>query len=100
MVRVVKKDVLEGNPNNSVALILTLILQFASILPFAMEYRFDLPDNKYTSEMTEVASNTLCSLKIFSISLAYSVTFSLLISRGLMLASVGSEGGFLSHVNG
>jgi bride of sevenless protein len=100
MVRVYMKDVLEGNPNNSVALLITLMLQFMSIIPFAMEYRSDSPaDFNFTIELRD-ANNTLCSLKIFSISIFYSITFSLLLCRALMLASISSEGGFLSHVNG
>jgi bride of sevenless protein len=99
VVRICMEDVLEGNPIGSIVMLLALIAQFASFFPFTIEYtgfRHDLPSAK---DATEVF-NSMCIIKIFVVSVCYCLTFSLLLSRAIMLASIGSEGGFLSHVNG
>jgi bride of sevenless protein len=94
IIRICMDDVLEGNPIGSVVMLTSLIAQFASFFPFTIEYvGSDLDENG------EVL-NSMCIIKIFLISVCYCLTFSLLLSRAIMLASIGSEGGFLSHVNG
>lgn len=99
IVRICMEDVLEGNPIGSVVMLLALIAQFASFFPFTIEYagfRQDLHNSNIAIEVF----NSMCVIKIFVVSVCYCLTFSLLLSRAIMLASIGSEGGFLSHVNG
>ncbi|XP_021710276.1 protein bride of sevenless [Aedes aegypti] len=99
IVRVCMDDVLEGNPLSSILLLISLIFQFASFLPFSLEYTGYMPDLLHKAD-TIYTWNTLCTVKIFLLSVCYCTTFSLLLCRAIMLASIGSEGGFLSHVNG
>lgn len=94
IVRICMDDVMEGNPIGSVILLIALIAQFASFFPFTIEYASaDLNENGDVM-------NSMCIIKIFLVSVSYCLTFSLILSRAIMLASIGSEGGFLSHVNG
>lgn len=99
VVRICMEDVLEGNPIGSVVVLLALIVQFASFFPFTIEYVGFRPDLHNAVQTIEVY-NSMCIIKIFLVSVCYCLTFSLLVSRAIMLASIGSEGGFLSHVNG
>ncbi|CRL02039.1 CLUMA_CG015376, isoform A, partial [Clunio marinus] len=99
IVRICMEDVLEGNPIGSVMMLLALIAQFASFFPFTIEYVSFRQDLNSSSHAIEVF-NSMCIIKIFVVSVCYCLTFSLLLSRAIMLASIGSEGGFLSHVNG
>ncbi|XP_055612258.1 protein bride of sevenless [Uranotaenia lowii] len=99
IVRVCMEDVLEGNPLSSILLLIGLIVQFASFIPFSLEYTGYMPDLLHKSDAI-YTWNTLCTIKIFLVSICYCITFSLLLCRAIMLASIGSEGGFLSHVNG
>lgn len=92
-------DVFEGNPVTSILLLLSLILLFSSFVPFSMEYASDHRNSHVTFEDASTL-NTLCAVRVFILTLSYCMTFSLLLCRALMLASIGSEGGFLSHVNG
>lgn len=99
IIRICMEDVLEGNPMGSVVMLLALIAQFASFFPFTIEYAGFRQDLHNTNTAIEVF-NSMCIIKIFVVSVCYCLTFSLLLSRAIMLASIGSEGGFLSHVNG
>lgn len=99
IVRICMEDVLEGNPMGSVVMLLALIAQFASFFPFTIEYSGFRKDLHNSNEAIDVF-NSMCIVKIFVVSVCYCLTFSLLLSRAIMLASIGSEGGFLSHVNG
>jgi bride of sevenless protein len=99
LARICMEDVLEGNPIGSILLLLALIAQFASFFPFTIEYRGYKTDHFNTSTAIEIF-NSMCTIRIFVVSVCYCLTFSLLLSRAIMLASIGSEGGFLSHVNG
>lgn len=99
IVRICMEDVLEGNPIGSVVMLIALIAQFASFFPFTIEYSGFRQDLHNTNQAIEVF-NSMCIIKIFVVSVCYCLTFSLLLSRAIMLASIGSEGGFLSHVNG
>lgn len=116
IVRIYMEDVLEGNPIGTIALCIALILMFASFAPFTMEYTSDRlviehSEMLFNADMgrepiitgaLEVSGllNTLCLTRLFLVTVCYCITFSLLLCRALMLASIGSEGGFLSHVNG
>lgn len=99
VIRICMEDVLEGNPIGSVVILLALIAQFASFFPFTIEYSGFRHDLHNSNQAIEVF-NSMCIIKIFVVSVCYCLTFSLLLSRAIMLASIGSEGGFLSHVNG
>lgn len=94
IVRLCLEDVLEGNPLGSIAILFALIIQFASFFPFILE-----PMDLKNAKSVEL-SNFMCTIRIFAVSVPYCFTFSLILSRAVMLASIGSEGGFLSHVNG
>uniref|UniRef100_W8BVD3 Protein bride of sevenless n=1 Tax=Ceratitis capitata TaxID=7213 RepID=W8BVD3_CERCA len=99
VVRISLGDVFEGNPVTSILLLLSLILLFTSFVPFSLEYIGEHPNSHVTFE-DAATLNTLCAVRVFIMTLVYCLTFSLLLCRSVMLASIGSEGGFLSHVNG
>lgn len=90
VVRICKKDMLEGNPGFSFLLLFSIILMYTSILPFSVEI---INDNHYYKGI-------FCGLKIFGTSLSYSLVFSIMLARSFMLASCDEDGGFMSHVNG
>lgn len=98
IVRIFMQDVLEGNPTGSILLLSWLIIMFASFVPFSIEYTGS-PLLLETPEAVAI-TDTLCDVQVFLVTLCYCVSFSLLVCRAVMLASIGSEGGFLSHVNG
>ncbi|XP_037030958.1 protein bride of sevenless [Bradysia coprophila] len=97
--RIYMNDVLEGNPVGTIVLLISLVVLFVSFVPFCMEYTSDKQILEYYVRPVD-HSNTICSVRIFLLTLCYSLIFSLLLCRAVMLASIGSEGGFLSHVNG
>nr|XP_036233420.1 protein bride of sevenless isoform X1 [Bactrocera oleae]XP_036233421.1 protein bride of sevenless isoform X1 [Bactrocera oleae]XP_036233422.1 protein bride of sevenless isoform X1 [Bactrocera oleae] len=99
VVRISLGDVFEGNPVTSILLLLSMILLFTSFVPFALEYIGEHKNSHVTFE-DAATLNTLCAVRVFIMTFAYCLTFSLLLCRAVMLASIGSEGGFLSHVNG
>lgn len=99
VVRISLGDVFEGNPVTSILLLLSLILVFCSFVPFSMEYVGEQRNSHVTFEDVHTL-NTLCGVRVFIMTLVYCFVFSLLLCRAVMLASIGSEGGFLSHVNG
>ncbi|XP_036341910.1 protein bride of sevenless-like [Rhagoletis pomonella] len=99
VVRISLGDVFEGNPVTSILLLLSLILLFTSFVPFSLEYIGEHRNSHVTFE-DAATLNTLCAVRVFIMTLVYCFTFSLLLCRAVMLASIGSEGGFLSHVNG
>ncbi|XP_050090847.1 protein bride of sevenless [Anopheles aquasalis] len=101
IVRVCMDDVLEGHPLGSILLLISLIVQFAAFIPFSLEYT-SYPATELSGHRVDTMHtwNALCTVKIFLVSMCYCMTFSLLLCRAIMLASIGSEGGFLSHING
>ncbi|XP_053691414.1 protein bride of sevenless [Sabethes cyaneus] len=99
IVRICMDDVMEGNPLSSILLLVSLIFQFVSFLPFCLEYTGYLPEFLHRADNIYIW-NSLCIVKLFLVSVCYCLTFSILLCRAIMLASIGSEGGFLSHVNG
>uniref|UniRef100_A0A182KBH4 G-protein coupled receptors family 3 profile domain-containing protein n=1 Tax=Anopheles christyi TaxID=43041 RepID=A0A182KBH4_9DIPT len=100
IVRVCMDDILEGHPLGSILLLISLILQFAAFIPFSLEYTGYATDLAGHRTDTMLTWNAHCTVKIFLVSMCYCMTFSLLLCRAIMLASIGSEGGFLSHING
>lgn len=102
IVRISMDDVLEGNPIGTLLLIISIIILFCSFIPFSMEYTCNnnSPMDSQSMQMFNDVLNVHCSVKVFIITLCYSIVFSVLLCRTVMLASIGSEGGFLSHVNG
>ncbi|XP_014253048.1 uncharacterized protein LOC106668617 isoform X2 [Cimex lectularius] len=92
LVRICKKDVLEGNPSFSFLMLTSLILVYLSILPFAFKIEHDNPQFYFKS--------ILCGLKVIGTSFSYSFIFSVMLARSFMLASCDEDGGFMSHVNG
>ncbi|KAJ8878599.1 hypothetical protein PR048_019180 [Dryococelus australis] len=88
-VRILKGDVLEGHPGVSFLLLATIVLMYCSVLP----YGFSATGDGHVSEM-------LCGVRVSATCLSYALLFSIMISRGVMLASCDQEGGFMSHVNG
>ncbi|TMW52308.1 hypothetical protein DOY81_002641 [Sarcophaga bullata] len=99
VVRISLGDVFEGNPVTSILLLMSLLLMFTSFIPFSLEYVGEHRNSHVTFE-DAATLNTLCAVRIFVLTLVYCFVFSLLLCRAVMLASIGSEGGFLSHVNG
>ncbi|XP_035776834.1 protein bride of sevenless-like [Anopheles albimanus] len=101
IVRVCMDDILEGHPLGSILLLISLIVQFAAFIPFSLEYT-SYPATELSGHRVDTMHtwNALCTVKIFLVSMCYCMTFSLLLCRAIMLASIGSEGGFLSHING
>ncbi|XP_053669931.1 protein bride of sevenless [Anopheles nili] len=100
IVRVCMDDILEGHPLGSILLLVSLIVQFAAFIPFSFEYTGYTADLAGHRSDTMLTWNAHCTVKIFLVSMCYCMTFSLLLCRAIMLASIGSEGGFLSHING
>lgn len=87
--RICKGDILEGSPYFTFLILISVILMYAAIIPYSLE----------TFSLGEYFLS-ICDLRIIGPTLSYSVLFSLLLSRSLMLASSDQEGGFMSHVNG
>lgn len=86
LVRVCKKDVMEGNPTFSLVLVAGTLFVYASALPFAVE------DTAYP--------HALCYGKLFGASASCSVVFSAMLARTVMIAACDCDSSFMSHVNG
>jgi len=89
--RILKGDILEGNPCASFVLLFAVILAYTAVLPFCV---------------TVPGSNRgpwrdmLCATRVFGTSTAYGQIFAVMLARALMLASCDRDGGFLTHVSG
>lgn len=90
LVRICKRDILEGNPCFSFLLILSIIFTYASILPFS----FHVVDDHHFYK------GIICAARLFGTSLSYALLFSIMLARNFMLATCDQDGGFMSHVNG
>lgn len=86
VVRVCKKDVMEGNPTFSLVLIAGTLLMYGSAVPFAVE-RTGHP-------------HAVCYAKLFGTCASCSVVFSAMLARGMTVAACDSDTSFMSHVNG
>ncbi|VVC31416.1 GPCR family 3, C-terminal,Bride of sevenless protein [Cinara cedri] len=86
LVRVCKKDVMEGNPTFSFVLIVGTLLMYASAVPFAVD------DTAYP--------HAVCYAKLFGASASCSIVFSTMLARTIMIAACDCDSSFMSHVNG
>lgn len=110
IIRLCKGDIMEGNPLATIILLLSLLPMFASIIPFSVTFedhenhqKVAIAKSRYENfedDFLLLSQNHLCAWRVFVLSVSYCLLFSQLLSRAIMLCSVGSEGGFLSHVNG
>lgn len=89
IVRICKRDMLEGNPGFSFLLLFSIMFMYLSILPFSFQVK-----------TIHYYEGVFCGLKIFGTSLSYALVFSTMLARSVMLASCDEDGGFMSHVNG
>ncbi|XP_065155456.1 protein bride of sevenless isoform X2 [Atheta coriaria] len=85
--RLCKKQVLEGNPILTILLLIDVIIMFASVLPFSLE------GNKFNRFEIYI-------LRAICVTIPYTFAFALLLARTILLATVSSEVGFMSHVAG
>ncbi|KAK9501241.1 hypothetical protein O3M35_011986 [Rhynocoris fuscipes] len=90
VVRLCKGDMLEGNPGFSFLMLFSMIIMYAAVLPYSFEV---VDDHHYYT-------GVICGIKAIGTSLSYSLVFSVMLSRSVMLASCDEDGGFMSHVNG
>lgn len=86
LIRVCKKDVMEGNPTFSFVLIAGTLLMYASAVPFAVE-RTGYP-------------HAVCYAKLFGSCASCSIVFSAMLARSMMIAACDCDSSFMSHVNG
>ncbi|BES96834.1 bride of sevenless [Nesidiocoris tenuis] len=90
VVRICKKDMLEGHPGFSFLMLLAVIFMYACVLPFSVRI----------VENNAFLEGILCGLKLLGTSLSYCLVYSVMLARSLMLASCDENGGFMSHING
>ena len=88
LVRIIKGDVLEGNPSFSFLLLLSIDCTYCSVIPFSIS-----SDHLFQGWL-------ICELRIFGGSISYALLFSIMLSRSFMLASCDKDGGLMTHVNG
>ncbi|XP_068084837.1 G-protein coupled receptor family C group 6 member A [Anabrus simplex] len=89
-VRILKGDILEGNPTFSFFLLISIVFTYCATLPFSFN----------VNDPSHFLDSLFCSLRVTGTSLGYALLFSIMFSRGLMLASCDQDGGFMSHING
>ncbi|XP_050534833.1 uncharacterized protein LOC126901929 isoform X2 [Daktulosphaira vitifoliae] len=86
LIRVCKKDILEGNPTFTFILMVGTFLMYASAVPFAVE--------------TTTYANVMCYAKLFGTCASFSIVFSAMLARCIMIAACDCDSSFMSHVNG
>ncbi|XP_001949289.1 uncharacterized protein LOC100160726 [Acyrthosiphon pisum] len=89
LVRVCKKDVMEGNPTFSFVLVAGTLLMYASAVPFAVH-----------DSAAGWPRQTVCYAKLFGASGSCAFVFSAMLARSLMIAACDCDSSFMSHVNG
>ncbi|KAB0795239.1 hypothetical protein PPYR_12078 [Photinus pyralis] len=87
VVRFCKNDIFEGNPSLTIILLVTVVLMYCSVIPFAID-------------TDKEARGYLCVVKALSTTLTYAFAFSVLLSRSILLATISKEVGFMAHVAG
>ncbi|XP_073969463.1 G protein coupled receptor bride of sevenless [Rhodnius prolixus] len=90
VVRLCKGDMLEGNPGFSFLMLFSMIIMYSAVLPYSVEV---IDDHHYYT-------GVVCGIKAVGTSLSYSLVYSVMLARSVMLASCDEDGGFMSHVNG
>lgn len=86
LIRVCKKDVMEGNPTFSFLLIAGTLFMYASAVPFAVE--------------SSCHPHVVCYAKLFGACASCAVVFSAMLARSMMIAACDCDSSFMSHVNG
>lgn len=89
LVRVCKKDVMEGNPTFSFVLVAGTLLMYASAVPFAVQ-----------DSAAGWPRQAVCYAKLFGTSGSCAFVFSAMLARSLMIAACDCDSSFMSHVNG
>lgn len=89
LVRVCKKDVMEGNPTFSFVLVAGTLLMYASAVPFAVQ-----------DSAAGWPRQAVCYAKLFGASGSCAFVFSAMLARSLMIAACDCDSSFMSHVNG
>lgn len=87
LVKICKRDILEGNPMLTILMLVSTTFMYFSVIPFTLEGNGS-------------NATTICLARSLSITLSYAATFSLLLGRCILLASVSKEVGFMSHIAG
>lgn len=90
MGRVCKRSPVRGSPFYTIILMISVTLTFLASLPYHVEL---LHQDQHFLKL-------LCGFREHCPPLAFGFLFSLLLSRGLILASSENTGGFVSHING
>lgn len=86
LIRVCKKDVMEGNPTFSFLLIIGTLFMYASAVPFAVE--------------SSCHPHVVCYAKLLGACASCSIVFSAMLARSMMIAACDCDSSFMSHVNG
>lgn len=87
VVRVCKKDVLEGNPTHTFVLMAGTLLTYGSAVPFAVD--------------GTAYPQAVCYAKVFGTSTSCALVFAAMLARSAMIAACdAADTGFMSHVNG
>lgn len=89
LVRVCKKDVMEGNPTFSFVLVAGTLLMYASVVPYAVH-----------DSAAGWPRQAVCYAKLFGTSGSCAFVFSAMLARSLMIAACDCDSSFMSHVNG
>ncbi|XP_025199296.1 uncharacterized protein LOC112597454 [Melanaphis sacchari] len=89
LVRVCKKDVMEGNPTFTFVLIAGALLMYASAVPFAVR-----------DTAAGWPRHAVCYAKLFGSSGSCAFVFSAMLARSTMIAACDCDSSFMSHVNG
>lgn len=85
--RICKKDIFEGNPTLTILLLLSVFCMYVTVIPFSLV--------GYNESY-----KILCSIRYTGFSLVFAFTFSLLLSRCIILSTLSNGLGFMAHVSG
>ncbi|XP_050056702.1 uncharacterized protein LOC114121371 [Aphis gossypii] len=89
LMRVCKKDVMEGNPTFTFVLVAGTLLMYASAVPFAV-----------LDSAAGWPRQAVCYAKLFGSSGSCAFVFSAMLARSMMIAACDCDSSFMSHVNG
>ena len=85
--KISQKYVFEGDPTMTITLLVVTMFMYASVAPFVVDYTYDDKTPLYTA-------------RVLAVTLPYTASFSLMISRAVLLATMSRHAGFMSHVAG